>query len=160
MHGIALGGFMGVGKSTVGAALADRVGLPFMDTDQVLVQRHGPIAEQFADHGEAVFRERERAVVAEIAAGAPCVLATGGGVWVDRRNRDALRGWGRLIVLHAPLPVLRERLGSEPGRPLWDDALQARFDARQEAYADADLRLDTSTRTVDALVEEILKWLP
>ncbi|MCB9665626.1 MAG: AAA family ATPase [Alphaproteobacteria bacterium] len=158
MQGVALGGFMGVGKSSVGRALAARLGLPFVDTDAVLAQRHGPVAEQIARSGEAAFRAREHALVEELARGPEAVVATGGGLWVDPRNRAALRRWGKLVVLQAPLEVLAARVGAGEGRPLWDDDVAARYAARQPAYADADLVVDTVGRTIDGIVEEIAAW--
>jgi shikimate kinase len=150
---------MGVGKSTVGRALAARLGLPFEDTDAILVARHGPIPAQLASDGEPTFRARERAVVEALAAGPACVVATGGGVWADARNREALRPGFRRIVLHAPIEVLAARVGGDPSRPLWDDAVQARYEARRAAYADADLAVDVAYRDVGAIVEEIAGWL-
>lgn len=159
MRGVALGGFMGVGKTTVGRALSARLGLPFVDTDAVLAARHGPIPAQLANDGEPAFRTRERAVVAEVAGGPACVVATGGGVWADARNRDVLRPGFRRVVLRAPLEVLAARVGADPSRPLWDDAVRARYEARRAAYADADLAVDVAHRDVGAIVEEIAAWL-
>lgn len=154
---LALGGFMGVGKTTVGRSLSARVGLPFVDTDAVITERFGPISEQFAREGEDVFRARERVVVAELRDVAPCVIATGGGLWVDPANRAVLRTYARLVVLHAPIEVIRRRVGDDAARPLRAD-LEERLAQRQIAYADAELRVETATRSVDAVVDEILAW--
>ncbi len=160
MHrGVALGGFMGVGKSTVGRALAERLALPFVDLDAVLEAEHGPIVEQLAGDGEARFRLREREAIQRLVEGAPCVLATGGGAWVDPANRAALRRAFHLVVLDAPLATLAQRVGGDPARPLWDDAVEARYAARRSAYADADLRVDTGVGDPSTAVEEIVKWL-
>lgn len=159
MRGVALGGFMGSGKSTVGRALAGRLRLPFVDTDALLAARFGPIATQCATDGEPSFRDRERAVVAEVAAGPACVVATGGGAWVDPRNRAALRRGFRRVVLDAPFEVLAARVAGDPDRPLWDEAARARYEARRTAYADADLVVDVGGRDVGAIVEEIAGWL-
>ncbi len=160
MHrGVALGGFMGVGKSTVGRALADRLALPFIDLDAVLEAAHGPIARQIAAEGEATFRQRERDAILRVVDGAPCVLATGGGAWVDPANRAALRRAFHLVVLDAPLATLARRVAGDPARPLWDDAVEARYAARRSAYADADLRVDTGVGDASTAVEEIVKWL-
>lgn len=158
MRGLALGGFMGSGKTTVGRALAGILGLPFVDTDDLLAERHGPVAEQLVRDGEPVFRERERALVVELAGGAPRVIATGGGLWVDPMNRAVLRRVADLVVLAAPLDVLAGRVAGGAGRPLWDDAVAARYASRQAAYADADLVVDTAGRSAAAIAEEIAAW--
>ena len=89
---VAIGGFMGSGKSTVGERLARRLGVRFVDMDTVLEEAHGPISEQFARDGEGSFRERERALVRRLCADdTPVVVATGGGVWEDEESRS---GWG------------------------------------------------------------------
>jgi shikimate kinase len=158
-RGVALGGFAGTGKSTVGGALAARTGLPLIDVDEVLVARFGSIASQFADDGEAVFRARERALVAEVAAGATAVVATGGGTWIDPENRRLLRGFGWCVVLWASLPELLRRVGTtDATRPLWDDRVAERLATRTSAYEDADLRVDTDGRAVDDVAEEIASW--
>lgn len=156
--GIAIGGFMGAGKSTVGARVAAALGLPFVDTDTLLATRYGPIATQIVDEGEAVFRARERALVDALVAGPDAVIATGGGLWVDPANRTALRRGARLVVLQAPLDELRRRVGQDPSRPLWDDAVAARWSSRQEAYADADLVVETAGRTPDDVASTIVAW--
>ncbi len=155
---MALGGFMGTGKSTVGAALARHLGIPFVDLDAVLVASHGPIATQFARDGEAAFRARERDALRTLCDGLPRVLATGGGAWVDPTHRAWLRAHYHTVVLAAPLETLAERLGASAERPLWSRAA-ALYASRAEAYADADLCVDTATRTVDEVVAHIAAWL-
>lgn len=160
MAGVAIGGFMGVGKSTVGRALAQRLGLPFIDSDEVLASRFGPTGLQLREHGEPLFRARERAVIEELAAGPAAVVATGGGAWVDPGNRAALRrGGARLVVLHAPFDVLAARVGGDPARPLFDEGARTRYEARRAAYADCDLRVDVTGRPPSDIVEEIVQWL-
>jgi shikimate kinase / 3-dehydroquinate synthase len=153
-RGIAIGGPMGTGKSTVGLAVAARMGLPLVDMDAVLAERYGPISIQFRDEGEAVFRARERALVYELVAGAPCVIATGGGTWADPQNRSALRTHLHTVVLEAPLEVLRRRVGEGPGRPLWAD-MAALIERRGAAYRDADALVDAS-RSVDAVASDVV----
>jgi shikimate kinase len=148
---------MGAGKSAVGAALAERLRLPFVDMDGELVRRFGEISLQFSTEGEAVFRHRERSLVRELSDGRPRVVATGGGVWACPENRALLQRCYRTVVLTAPLHVLRDRVGTGPHRPLWDDAVADRFRDRQDAYAHADLHVDVSTRGVDEVVTTIVE---
>ena len=157
-RGVALGGFMGSGKTTVGARLAGRMGLPFVDMDAVLAERHGAIPRQFVEDGEQVFRARESSLLAELCDGVPRVLATGGGAWVREEHRALLRRDYWTIVLQASLDELAERVGGGAGRPLWADAV-ALFETRREAYADADLVVDTGGIDVDAVVARIEAWL-
>lgn len=156
MRGFVLGGFMGVGKTTVGSALARRTGLPFVDTDAWLVERFGPISQQFARSGEAAFRRRELALIASLLDGVPRVVATGGGLWTVPRARALLPRLGERIVLQAPLPWLLARLPRDGARPLADDRVGDLYVARQRAYADADRVVDVTWRSVDAIVAEIL----
>jgi shikimate kinase/3-dehydroquinate synthase len=157
-RGVALGGFMGAGKSTVGRKLAARLGLPFADTDEILAARFGPIPTQLARDGEPAFRARERAVIAELADGVPRVVATGGGAWVDPANRDALRRDHRLVVLTAPLDVLRGRVGAGVDRPFWGQA-DVLLAARAGAYADAERTIDTAAADADDVVAQLAAWL-
>lgn len=156
--GVALGGFMGTGKSTVGRLLARALDLPFVDLDDVLAVRAGPIPEQFARDGEVAFRAREAALVAELCDGTPRVIATGGGAWVDADSRARLSARYKTVVLTASLATLRERLGEGEGRPLWQHA-PALLALRERAYRDADLVLATDDRSLDEVVQHVLCWL-
>lgn len=114
---VVLVGPMASGKSSVGRELAVLLGLPFTDLDQVLVSRHGSIAELFAEHGEAHFRSLERQVLLEALNGQPSVLATGGGVVLDPLNREAL-GSATVVELQIDAATAAQRLGSDTTRPL------------------------------------------
>lgn len=161
-NGIAIGGFMGAGKTTVGRLLAQRLGWPFVDLDEELARRHGPVATQIREEGEAVFRARERARLLELCDGVPRVLATGGGAWVDASNRDALARCYRRVVLSAPLELLRVRCGSTSDgpsdRPLWSEA-EHLHTIRQPAYSEADLHVDVARRTPSEVVDAVLEGL-
>jgi shikimate kinase len=149
---------MGVGKTTVGRLLAEALELPFVDVDDELVRRYGSIPGQFAAVGEAGFRARERAALVELCRGAPVVLATGGGAWVDPQNRQALSALHR-VVLTAPLDVLQERVGEGSGRPLWGAEAEELLRTRAPAYADADWVVNTVGLSAREVAEEVLAWL-
>ncbi len=151
---VALTGFMGAGKSTIGRALSVRLGVPFVDLDAVIEAAHGPIGEQFARDGEAAFRRREAEALAALCDGVPRVLALGGGAYVAADNRVTLRPHYLTVFLDAPLDVIEQRVGGQPGRPLWDDAVVERFRARRPMYAMADLTID-ATGSVDEVVARI-----
>lgn len=165
-RGVALGGFMGTGKSTIGALLAARLDLPLIDLDRVLEARFGPIPQQFRDEGEPAFRARERALVREVVAGPDAVIATGGGCWAHAPSRRALRRRFATVVLTAPLAELRRRIEAADGargaaaRPRWREGeVAALLAERRAAYADADLRLDTAGRSPAAVADAIVAWL-
>jgi shikimate kinase len=110
-------GAPGSGKTTVGRALADRLGLGFADVDAVIVDRVGkPIAEIFADDGEDAFRRLEEQVTAELL-DEPGVLALGGGAVLSAKTRSALRG-RRVVWLRVGLAAAVKRVGMDTARPL------------------------------------------
>jgi len=121
---IALAGMPAAGKTTLGRALAARLGRRFIDLDDVVAHGAGmPITAIFAAEGEAGFRTREAAAVAtlvdDLRARPDAVVALGGGTLVDPANRAALAAVALILVLDAPIDVLAERLAAAPGeRPL------------------------------------------
>lgn len=140
-RGIALVGFMGAGKSAVGRALAELLGWPLVDLDELLTERHGPIPTQIATDGISAFRARERAEALALCDGRRRVLATGGGTFEDPDVRRALRAAYRTVFLDVPLEVIAERVGEGSGRPLWDADVAARYASRRPAYLEAELAL-------------------
>lgn len=162
---LALYGMMGVGKSTVGQAVADRLGRRFADTDVELVRWTGrSIPELFLDHGEAGFRDLERQVVEELAQYHDLVLALGGGTVLRDDNVASLLLTGVLIELRATPDVLLARLRAEAdGRPLLageDLATRIRttLAEREERYATvADVSIDAG-RDLTLVVEDVLTF--
>jgi len=161
VRSVVLIGMPGAGKSVVGRAVAARLGWPFVDTDDLVVQRVGrPVTAIFQEQGEGAFRRLERLAVRRAAAAHPAVIGTGGGVVLDERNLQALRRRGLLIWLQAPPEVLLSRLGpAAADRPLLaadpPGRLEALLRARAARYAEADITLD-GTRPVDEVAEEIV----
>ena len=118
---VVLTGFMGSGKTTVGRLLARELGWAFVDTDAVIVARHGPIEQIFAERGEDAFRSIEQQVAAEVARAQQQVIATGGRMLLDPANADALSATGRVFCLAADADELVRRLQADtdgPVRPL------------------------------------------
>ncbi len=89
---VVLTGFMGTGKSTVGVLLAERLGWEACDTDDLIAERNGPVAEIFIERGEEAFRDLEREIVKELAQRKHLVISTGGRLLVDERNAALLGG--------------------------------------------------------------------
>ncbi len=116
-RGVALVGYRGTGKSTVGRILADRLGRPFADADREIEARAGrPIRSIFAEDGEPAFREWEARVLADLTSGLPGgVVATGGGAVLAEANRRALRGFGLVAWLTADPETLAQRLSHARG---------------------------------------------
>ena len=123
---IVLIGLSGVGKSTVGKALAERLGWPFLDTDDLVTESEGNTpAELIERDGEAAFRKIEKRLVAEAANRTPAVIATGGGAFLSAANRAALGERGFICYLDATPTAIAARLRSGTGgerRPLLGDA--------------------------------------
>jgi shikimate kinase len=167
---LALVGLMGAGKSTVGRRCAERLGRPFVDTDELVVAAAGvPFEALWAAEGEAGFRARERVAVADAAASpTPLVIAGGGGVVIDPDNRRVLRGSSFVVWLDASPAILASRLADDDSRPLLAggdrvSTLTRLGDTRAPAYeAAADVTVDTEGRTVDevvaAVIEEFHAW--
>ncbi|BCY13674.1 shikimate kinase [Actinoplanes sp. L3-i22] len=111
-------GVMGAGKTTIGAAVAASLGLPFADTDAIIEERAGrPIPEIFVDEGEAAFRTLEREVVATTLATFDGVLALGGGAILDDTTRKLLADH-TVVYLSVELTDALKRVGLGAGRPL------------------------------------------
>jgi len=139
MRSIFLVGFMGAGKTSVGAAVADRLNLRFVDLDEEISRQFGAtISEIFIQRGEAVFRAAESDELVRIAGLDDVVVATGGGAFSSDANREVIhRAGGVSVFLDLPWAVLRERLARDNSdRPMYDDTNQARelFEERLPHY--------------------------
>lgn len=116
---IVLFGFMGCGKSTVGAELARNTGRELVDTDTLIEQAEGmSISEIFARHGEPYFRDLEHRICCELADRERLIISAGGGALTFRRNIDALRRGCDLVLIDVPPEVIYTRLKNDTTRPL------------------------------------------
>lgn len=159
---IVLVGMMGSGKSSVGRRLAARLALPFYDADDEIEAAAGlKISEIFERYGEPHFRDGERRVIQRLMDAGPCVLATGGGAFVQPETREQILAKGVAIWLDVPLPILVERTARRTHRPLLNqgnprDILARLLKEREPAYARAQLRVKTDqtphSRAVDSIV--------
>lgn len=166
MNNVFLTGFMATGKSVVGRALARRLQRRFVDADAEIEREAGmTLADIFARFGEAEFRARERQWVGRSSRLRDAVIATGGGAVLDPQSRRSMRASGTLVCLSADADTILRRLGSAADRPLLADPagrearIRELFRDRAEAYADADLVVDTSRRSPDEVVDTIVAWL-
>lgn len=157
-------GFMGAGKSTVGRALAARLGVPFVDLDEAFEALAGmTIRRAFEERGEAWFRERESELLRGTEALPDAVVALGGGTFTFPENRAVVQRAGRSVFLDAPFEVVAARLGGKAAdRPLFRSLEEARalYDARLGSYrlSDRILPLEGADQ-VEIVVERIVEAL-
>ena len=140
---IVLVGMPASGKSTIGALLAEDLGIEFIDTDIEIVKTYGEIAHIFEEMGESGFREIETKIIKEIATSQNKVIATGGGAVLRKENVNALKQNGKVYFLDRPL----EDLVATNDRPLAQTSgmLAKRYKERYQIYCDcADIRIDAS----------------
>lgn len=164
---VVLTGFMGAGKSTIGALLAQRLGWNFLDVDTVIESRTGKtVAEIFAHQGEAAFRALEAEAIREQLRCENLVLALGGGAVETESTRELLATLGQtcVVFLDAPLEILVARCLAQPSaaeRPVLADreGLLRRFEARLPYYRGAHLTIATAALTPQAVVAYILENL-
>lgn len=162
---VVLVGMMGAGKTTVGRRLAQVYGLPFVDADAEIERAAGcTIPEIFARHGEAYFRAGERRVIQRLIKGPPCILATGGGAWMDAQTRQLVRKHAVSVWLRAPVHVLLRRVHGRGGRPLLaqgspEDIMTRLVGVRYPVYAEADIIIDCGDETVEQGVQRVCESL-
>lgn len=156
---------MGVGKTTVGRILAQKLGWIFLDLDRAIEERTGrSIPELFAEFGEEHFRHEESSSLETLPLDPPMVIATGGGIIGREANRHLMRSLGTVIFLELPWEVLRLRLQAESGRPLangrndWEQ-VEKLLKARLPLYREAELNLDCTNLTPEQVVERILQMI-
>jgi shikimate kinase len=160
---IVLTGFMGSGKTTLGPLLAARLGWSFIDVDDVIEAEAGvTIAELFARHGEAAFRERERATIARLAAADAIVLALGGGAIEHEATRALLLAAPETLLVHLHVELattLKRCQGTEKSRPILADHvnLAARYQRRLPLYRTARVSIAVDALTPDEAVNAILR---
>lgn len=165
MDRVFLIGYRGAGKTAVARRLAEVWSCPWIDADVELERRAGKsIREIFAEEGEAGFRDRESAVLADLSEmPAPCVIATGGGVVLRPENRERLQS-GRVVWLRAPAAVLWERMQADTTtaerRPNLAQGgiaeVEALLQVREPIYREcAELVVDSSMERPDALAAKI-----
>ena len=158
-----LTGFMGAGKSTVGRLLAELLGCPFIDLDDVIVAREQrAIADIFATDGEPYFRTCETEALQSLDPQITAVYATGGGIVTRAENRDLMRRLGQILYLDASWPTLKQRLQHSVDRPLisqgrdWAE-VERLWQQRQPCYLDADMIIATGGLSPQQVAQTIFK---
>jgi shikimate kinase len=162
---VVLVGLMGVGKSTVGRRLAQRLGLPFIDSDSAIQDASGlPAGDVLERYGEPEFRDGERRVVARLIDGQIRVIATGGGAYIDPRTRELLNEQAITIWLDAPVEILTERTSRRNTRALLRKGdpkatLERLARERREAYQQAHIHVKSGSGAHKDVVDAILRAL-
>lgn len=158
-HHVLLVGFMGSGKSSVACELARRSGTRYIDLDERIAAAAGSsIPEIFAEEGESGFRDREAAALAGLATDRPSVVACGGGILGREENRRMLASLGTVVYLEVSAEESVRRCGSGSARPMLAERsakeVAELLALREPMYAQvADVRIDTTGRSVDAVVD-------
>ncbi|MBO4863087.1 MAG: shikimate dehydrogenase [Eubacterium sp.] len=163
---IILTGYMGSGKTTVGKALAEKYGMTFIDTDQLIEEKAGKaISKIFEESGEEAFRDMETELLKELLRKSisKSVISTGGGIVKRKENCELLRRIGRVFYLEADSDTLYERVKNDDTRPLLKDAgdeLKDRIDtmlSKREGYykLSAEHIIDTKGKTLKEIAEEV-----
>lgn len=170
MKSLILIGFMGTGKTTLGKVLAQRLQLPLLDLDRIIVQEQQmEIGEIFAQYGEEQFRQMEHEVLCRYAVQPDLLISPGGGAVLRAENRAVIREHCWVISLVARPEVILQRVNQdaivrpvleqrEPGQSKLQRIEQV-LNQRMSCYQEADLQLDTSDCTVEELAEQVITWI-
>ena len=156
-------GMMGSGKSTVGKILAKKMDLPFMDLDHYIeVKSNKSISEIFKNDGEPHFRELESDALFHIEK-SEVLVACGGGIVLNKTNRDKLRSTGKVVLLKASIPEIANRLKDAIDRPLLQEneriqELTKIWSERKDYYKEtAHIILNTDGQSPNDISEDIFK---
>ena len=162
---IVLVGLMGAGKSCIGRRLAARLDLPFLDADKEIESAAGcTIEEIFERHGEAAFRDGERKVIARLLKGPVCILATGGGAFMNPQIKNAVKDRATSLWLRADLDLLLQRTSRRNNRPLLKKGdprtiLADLMEQRYPVYAEADVTVDSADGPPEVTLKRVLSAL-
>jgi len=158
---VALIGFMGAGKTSVGRLVAENLGFEFLDTDELIQSRAGrTIADIFAKEGEPTFRALEKQIVQELSTRQKTVISTGGGLPTNAENLAALKSFALVICLWASPEKIWERVRHQSHRPLLHDAdpqkkIRDLLAVREPFYKQADVLINTDLRSVREAAQQI-----
>lgn len=162
---IALIGFMGSGKTEVGSLLARKLGKNYIEMDFLVLQKSEEISinEIFRKHGEPHFRALEISVSEDLVHEKNAVIATGGGVVLNKSIIDNLKEEdGRIVYLHASFENICKRLEGDTTRPLFTDKNKANelYEIRKPLYESyADITIKTESKTIEEVTNEIIDSL-
>jgi shikimate kinase len=159
---LALIGFMGTGKTSVGRLVAESLRFEYVDTDEMIQSGTGRIVSDiFKTDGEAAFRALEEKTVAELASRVKTVIATGGGLPTNLNNFTSLKKHALIVCLWASPEKIWERVKNQSHRPLLHDEnpqakIRELLAAREPFYKQADVLLNTELRSVREVAQQIV----
>jgi shikimate kinase len=159
---LALIGFMGTGKSSVGRLVAEQLRFEFLDTDHLIETRSGKsINDIFAQNGEPMFRELESNLVKELASRAQTVISTGGGLPVNPANLESLKQHALVVCLWSSPEKIFERVREQSHRPLLQTPdplgrIRSLLAAREPFYKQADILLNSEFRSVREVAQQVI----
>jgi shikimate kinase len=159
---IVLVGFMGVGKTTVGQVLANRLGWGFLDLDDWIEEQNGTtVAQIFREKGEPYFRDEERRAAQAAGTRQQYVIGAGGGAFVQSATREVLKVGAATVWLVCDLDAVLHRIAPDGSRPLATDRerMQALMAEREAAYRQADLTVDTTDASPETVATRIVEAL-
>lgn len=162
IHNLALIGFMGTGKSSVGQMVAASLHFTFLDTDHdIEVRARKSIGEIFAKDGEPAFREWERRIVQELTQRKKTVISTGGGLPAEAANLASLKSHAFVVCLWASPEKILERVRYQTHRPLLNDPdplvkIRSLLAVREPFYRQADVLLNTEMRSVREVAQQAI----
>lgn len=159
---IALIGFMGAGKSSVGHLVAEQLHFQYLDTDELIQSRAGrTITEIFKTDGEPAFRKMEADLVQELASRTKTIISTGGGLPINPQNLASLKTYALVVCLWASPEVIWERVKHQAHRPLLHDPdpqkkIRDLLAAREPFYKQADVLVNTELRSVREVAQQVV----
>jgi shikimate kinase len=159
---LALVGFMGTGKTSVGRLAAEQLRFDYLDTDEIIQSRTGrSIAEIFKTDGEPAFRALEQQITAELATRRRTVIATGGGLPTNPANLASLKSHALVVCLWASPEKIWERVKNQTHRPLLQDAdpqkkIRDLLAARGPFYRQANVLINTDIRSVREVAQQVV----
>lgn len=162
IHNLALIGFMGVGKSSVGRLAAAHLRYEFIDSDDLIEQRaRKSITAIFSEQGEAAFREIERRLVGEMIDWRRKVISTGGGLAANEANLASLKQHALVVCLWASPEEILERVRDQAHRPLLQGPdplgkIRDLLEQRTPFYRQADVLVNTGMRSAREVVQQVL----
>ena len=163
---VALVGMMGSGKSAIGKAISSILNVPFSDADTEIEQAAKlSIPEIFERHGEKFFRDKEDQVIKRLLQEKPCILATGGGAFMNKKIRTSIKEYGVSVWLNADLEILWNRVKHKKSRPLLrtdnpKETLTKIYIDRLDTYSLADVIINSHSKSsLEEMANLVIKSL-